>query len=174
MAGEFVSIDLSSLPNARKLVESISEFDRQALLESLGALIDSQTRRRIQYEQTAPDGTPWPAWSPLYAATRHGNQSLLSSSGHLVDSLQHLVDGDSVLVGSPLVYARIHNRGGIIKPKKGKSLKFRIGGQFVTVKQVTIPRREYLGISDENAEDINADVIGFFQSLIDGYPSDPA
>ncbi|MBU2713731.1 phage virion morphogenesis protein [Zooshikella sp. WH53] len=68
---------------------------RHELLDTLGATVESQTRRRIEEEQTAPDGSPWPTWSSGYAATRHGNQSLLQNEGHLVDSLHSSVWGDN-------------------------------------------------------------------------------
>ena len=44
-----------------------------------------------------------------------------------------------------VVYAAIHEFGGIIKPKHGNYLKFKIGDQWKTVKQVVIPPRSYLG-----------------------------
>jgi len=42
------------------------------------------------------------------------------------------------------VYALIHELGGVVKPKNAKALAFEIDGEFVTVKQVTIPARPYL------------------------------
>ncbi len=41
-------------------------------------------------------------------------------------------------------YALIHELGGRIEPVKGKFLKFRVDGNFVSVKSVTIPARPYL------------------------------
>lgn len=43
-----------------------------------------------------------------------------------------------VTVGTNLVYARIHDLGGDIEPKKGKYLRFKIGGRWVSVKHVRI------------------------------------
>lgn len=44
-----------------------------------------------------------------------------------------------------VVYARIHELGGVIKPKRAKALSFRLDdGTFAVVKQVTIPARPYL------------------------------
>jgi phage gpG-like protein len=43
-----------------------------------------------------------------------------------------------------VVYAGIHEYGGVIKPKKGKYLKFKINGGWVSVKQVVIPKRPML------------------------------
>jgi len=43
-----------------------------------------------------------------------------------------------------LPYARIHEYGGIIRPKKGKFLKFTIGDRTIFAKQVKIPERSYM------------------------------
>lgn len=44
-----------------------------------------------------------------------------------------------------VVYARIHELGGVIKPKNAKALRFRLDdGTFAVVKQVKIPARPYL------------------------------
>jgi phage gpG-like protein len=44
-----------------------------------------------------------------------------------------------------VVYARIHELGGTIKPKTAKALRFRLDdGTFVVVQQVTMPARPYL------------------------------
>lgn len=58
-------------------------------------------------------------------------------------------------LGSNVVYARIHELGGLIRPKSGKYLRFPIEGQWVTVRQVRIPPRPYLEPSiDESLDDI--------------------
>lgn len=54
-------------------------------------------------------------------------------------------------VGSPVVYAAIHNEGGIIKPKNAKYLTFRINGKWISTKQVTMPKRPWL---DNSVEDV--------------------
>jgi len=47
---------------------------------------------------------------------------------------------DKISIGSNLVYARIQDQGGVIKPKRKKYLRFKIGGQWRTVKKVTIKK----------------------------------
>lgn len=48
------------------------------------------------------------------------------------------------LVGTNVIYARIHEVGGVIKPTAGKYLRFKTpDGSWHTVKQVTIPARPY-------------------------------
>lgn len=112
--------------------------DPEPLLDRVGALLDSQAQRRIAEEKASPDGEQWPDWSDDYAATRHGGHSLLMNEGDLVQSIQHLVDGYTLEHGSNLVYARTHQEG---DPSRN------------------IPQREFLGISDDNAREID-EVIG--------------
>lgn len=53
----------------------------------------------------------------------------------------------SVLVNqsSPArVYARIHNVGGVIRARNAPYLKFKIGNQWIQVKQVRIRRKSYM------------------------------
>ena len=56
-----------------------------------------------------------------------------------------VVSDKLVVVGSNLEYARIHDEGGIIYPKKSKYLRFKIGGQWVTVSKVKIPKYRGVG-----------------------------
>jgi len=47
-------------------------------------------------------------------------------------------------VGSNVVYAAIHEFGGTISAKSGDRLRFQIGGEWVSVSSVLIPKREYI------------------------------
>jgi len=47
-------------------------------------------------------------------------------------------------IGPSVIYGRIHEFGGIIKPVKAKALAFEVGGQLVFAQSVTIPKRPYL------------------------------
>lgn len=122
--------------------------DTRPLLEALAAEVESQTRRRIEEEKTAPDGTPWPEWSDAYAATRHGGQSLLRGEGGLLDSIQSAVLPDLAETGSNLVYAALQQFGG--EP---------VG--------IDVEAREYLGISAENAQELDAILDAHFDGLVE-------
>lgn len=127
-------------------IDALAGFDRGLFLADMGGHIETQTRRRIQSEKTAPDGTPW---KPNAEGT-----SILDRGGYLLDSLAWIVQGSSVQVGSNRPYAAIHQYGGTIRPKNKNMLQFRVGGRFVTVDQVNMPARPYLGISDANAREL--------------------
>lgn len=47
-------------------------------------------------------------------------------------------------VGTNVIYAKIHEYGGIIRPKTKKALKFQIGGSWVITKKVVMPKRSFL------------------------------
>lgn len=106
------------------------------LLDALGAEVASQAQRRIREEKAAPDGTPWVPWSARHAATRHGGHGLLMGEGDLDDSIQHFLSGpETVVIGSPLVYAATHQFG-----DEGRG----------------IPARPFLGYSAGNERDLDA------------------
>ena len=139
MAGTALGISLES-DSIQQLQARLARLAGLAsgntLLTALGAEIESQTRRRIADEKTTPAGADWPDWSEGYAATRHSGHSLLQSGGELLGSIQQLVSGDTVEVGSNLIYAALHQHGG--EP---------VG--------IDVPAREWLGLSGDNLADLH-------------------
>ncbi|GBF34140.1 hypothetical protein DCCM_3252 [Desulfocucumis palustris] len=82
---------------------------------------------------------------------KHGSK-LLQQSGDLRKSIViGKITRESAEVGSPLVYARIHALGGVIRPKTKRSLLIPLGsGKYLRVTKVTIPARNYLELQDED------------------------
>ncbi|MFT4162855.1 phage virion morphogenesis protein [Shinella sp.] len=140
----------TGLQEALLKIDGIANAPTGELMEGIGRLVQGQTRRRITDEKTAPDGSAW-------KANRAGT-SILYASGALADSIDYVASTGSVIVGSGLVYARIHQEGGVIKPKNGSALKFWwVSGGFVNfaiVASVTMPRRQHLGLSADNQNEI--------------------
>jgi len=92
---------------------------------------------------------------------KHGEIGV--KSGHLRRSVHSKVqdEGDKIIgmLYSNVVYARIHELGGTIRPRTKKYLRFKVNGKWVSKKEVTIPARPYLRPSiEENVERIK-DVI---------------
>lgn len=136
----------TGLDEAILKIDGIANAPMHELAEGIGRLVQGQTRRRIETEKTAPDGTPWKEnWA---------GSSILYASGDLSRSIDYEASPDSIMVGSGLVYARIHQEGGVIKPKNAKALAFAIGGGFRLVQSVTMPQRQYLGLSPDNSDEI--------------------
>lgn len=118
--------------------------DKRELLTLCGEVLIDGTLQRFRDEE-APDGTKW-------APTRRGGKILTDSAG-LQRSIDSAVTSDSVYVGTNKVYAAPHQFGAVIKPKSGKTLKFKTAdGNWVSVKQVTIKKRAFLGISKKDKE----------------------
>lgn len=124
------------------------------LLRAIGVGLVETTQARFE-TATAPDGGPWTALNPAYAATKKGLGILRESAmrGGLQASITYAVAGDSVAIGSGKIYAGVHQFGATIRPKRGAFLRFRLGAGYATVRSVTIPARPYLGIgrADEEA-----------------------
>ena len=138
-AGLEISINSTGLERLNRRISRLAADlrDFRPLLENLGAEVESQTRRRISEEKASPEGAPWKPWTARYAATRHSGHSLLESQGDLLDSIQFLVEGDRVEIGTNLIYGAIHQFG---------------GGEV----GINIPPRPYLGVSPENTDDLEA------------------
>ena len=129
----------------------------QALMESIGDALVSGTLKRFDAEED-PQGRKW---EPSGRASEEGGQTL-TSKGRLRDSIDRVATPDKVMVGSNLAYARIHQEGGIITPKNAKKLVFTgCGGKKVAVDKVSIPARPYLGVSEEDMDDVKTAMTKF-------------
>ena len=88
-------------------------------------------------------------------------------SGHLRRSIKSGASANKGWIGSDTIYSAIHEFGGTIKPKGSGYLKFKIGNQFVSVKEVVIPARPYLRPSiAENYNKIEDIIFGQIQREI--------
>lgn len=147
MSGIAIGVEVQGIDAVTTRLSRLSSLDRALVLEALGATVESQTRRRLTSEKTAPDGA---AWKPNRAGT-----SILVRSGHLLASVHYRVGGSEVRIGSGLVYAAIHQLGGTIVPRKARKLVFPgAGGGMVFADRVVIPARPYLGVSNANSLEI--------------------
>lgn len=141
-----------AMANAAKKLAS-----KKLLMASIGETLVSSTIKRFTTE-TAPDGK---AWQPSERAMSQGGQTL-SDTGLLKRSIEYAATPTKVMVGSNKEYARIHQKGGIIKPKNGKALKFKgRDGKNVFVKQVKIPARPFIGISEEDKKEVRETIHDF-------------
>lgn len=163
MAGASFKMDMGKVLNwADK--EITGEQQQRRLAIDIGEMLVSSTQQRFE-DQQAPDGS---SWKPSMRVKEMGGVTLTSTS-ELKNSIGYMASSEGVSVGSNKVYAAIHQLGGEIKGKKGK-LKFRLpNGQFVQVDKVTVPQREFLGISDEDKEEA-AELIKSYMLTAVGQP----
>ena len=73
-----------------------------------------------------------------------GKSGLHVITGTLHRSITTEVKGFIARIGTNLKYARIHELGGIIRPKSAKALHFTVGGRHRQAQVVHIPARPYL------------------------------
>jgi len=153
-------ITIDQLPGV--LDRAANQFgDLRPLMESVGTSLVATTTRRLE-RGVAPDGTRWPKkWS--------GTPSFLSKDGTLKSSIGHRVEGDTLHIGSPVKYARIHQEGGTIRPRTARFLVFKgADGRTVFAKKVKIPCRQWLpsertGLPADEKRIIKATVKDFLQ-----------
>lgn len=154
-----IVVDLRDLDVTVAAMARLAHIDPSDLMTAVGAIGESQTRRRITDEKTAPDGT---SWQP----NRAGTSILLQTGEHLLGSVAFVSSGSEVEWGASWEYAHVHQDGMVIKPKAAKALHFTVGGKEITAKQVTIPARPFVGLSDDNREEISDIVSDWFRSLL--------
>ena len=87
---------------------------------------------------------------PKWLGLKYRAGKPLSDSGRLKDSFSTLSDNDTALVGTNIVYAAIHNFGGMA----GRNRKVRI------------PQREFLTLTDDDKQALMDDVQDYFSDLI--------
>ena len=152
----FESRDLNALASALK---ELSKWPSPELLDDFGRAGESATRKRIHEGGPAPDGEDWPKRHSL----NESGKTLLNDHGDLFQSIEHdLVDDDTVIWGSNIEYARIHQLGGTIVPRHATALVFKTGKgkkkRTVVAYAVVMPPRPYLGFGYDERQGID-DVI---------------
>jgi phage gpG-like protein len=131
-------------------------FDFTGLHKEVGEYVLDATKERFR-KGVAPDGT---GWKQSRRAKESGGKTMMDTR-RLYNSLTYRASIESVEVGTNVKYAKVHQPEDpnqdetVITPKKAKVLKFKISGRWVSKKEVRIPRRDILGINDDDVAEIN-------------------
>lgn len=110
---------------------------------------ENSTQLRFD-NQISPDGKRW-------KPSHRGVNTLKGEGHHLFDSIVSDSGEDHSEWGADtsVIYAAIHQFGGVIRPKNKPYLTFKLpDGSFRRVKQVTIPARPFIGINQQDEENI--------------------
>lgn len=158
MSGVTIRVSLVGIDSVDAVLARLNPFQADTLLESLARLIREQTRDRLIAGGPAPDGAAW-------APNKEGRTPILHRTGALARSIDYAVSGMQAIVGSGLVYARIHQDGGVIRPKSASRLAFRVGGKLVFAGSVTMPARPYLGLSGDDRSELTQAAVGYIRRL---------
>lgn len=120
------------------------------LLQRIAMVGESTTRARFADEE-GPDGEKW---VESLRKQLHGGKTL-TKDGHLGDSITADSSATDARWGSNRIYAAIHQFGGVIKAKTSKGLAFTLAnGDGVITQSVTMPARRFLGLNDDDKDDI--------------------
>lgn len=132
------------------------------IFEALGQYGESSTRLRFK-KGIGPDGA---RWKPSARVQAGGGQTLVmkGQQGGLLGSFTHRADDSSAEWGTNKVYGAIHQQGGEIVPRSAKSLRFQVGGRWISTKRVVMPARPYLGVNAEDGREMQALVIDVVKS----------
>lgn len=111
--------------------------------------------------RTGADGRPPSA--PHRRAARRSSSPRSSATPSTAKS-----DTSGFALGTNVKYAATHQfgeSGRTIRARKKKALRFQVGGKWVTKKQVhiTIPARPFLGLSEDDMQEMKATVEEFIQ-----------
>jgi phage gpG-like protein len=154
-----VAIQLVGLDAALARLEALGRIEFDELLDGLARMGQQQTQRRIESEKTSPEGAAWPL-------TRDGRKALFVTGTHLYRSIDHAASASEARWGTGWIGAKVHQFGAVIRPKDAKALSFTVGGKRVVAKKVTIPARPYLGVSEQNARDLEAAAMTFIERVV--------
>jgi len=114
-------------------------------MRGIGEIVRTSVERNF-----AASGRP-EKWKPSGRVKKEGGQTL-SDTGILRRSFTVRAYPDRAEVGTNVKYAAIHQLGGVITAKNKPYLRFKIGGQFISKKSVTMPARPFLMVQDEDWE----------------------
>jgi len=158
MSDDIISLNISISSNeAIKRLDDLQKTIRgREIMKRVGDFVVEKSKDRIFYrENKAPDGS---AWESLAASTikhkiaaKKDHQGMLMHEGDLWKRIVHQnVTEDSVTIGSSMLYARIHQKGGMA----GRGRKVRI------------PARPYLGLTEDQKKLLEEKVTLWIKKLI--------
>lgn len=140
-AGVAVELGTPELAALAQHLRRASRADRRRLMAGLAAAGESAARGRVTAGGPDPDGRPWRPRHPLSTSRR----PLLNREGGLHDSIEADSSESAARWGTNLVYARIHQLGGVVLPRRRKVLAFLRGENPIFARRAVIPARPFLG-----------------------------
>lgn len=142
-------------------IRSFSEIDKKGINAALAEGVRESTLERFRQSKD-PGGK---RWRTSIRVASEGGKTLIQSA-QLRNSINSKSDATGFAVGTNVKHAATHQfgePGRTIRARKKKALRFHVGGQWVSKKQVRIriPARPFLGLSDEDMQEIKATVEEF-------------
>ncbi|MEM7507630.1 MAG: phage virion morphogenesis protein [Pseudomonadota bacterium] len=164
---------VQGMRQARRVFRRLAKLgeDPSELLDAFGQTLVESAVRRLSQTNVGPDGEKW---EPSERATRTGGKIQFDTGmAGLAGSIVHRTLPDAVEVGSPLIYAAQRQFGGTIRAKPGSVLAFpgtattgNAGPTTIFATEVTQPARPYLGISDDDADELASLALDFIEDIL--------
>ena len=136
-----------------KRLGRIAGVDKAGINNTIAEGLRTSTIERFQAEKSPEEKK----WKQSIRAREEGGKTLTKSTA-LRSSIRSEASADGLAIGTNDIRAATHQFGDtrIIKAKRKKALRFRINGRWVSKKEVkvTIPARPFLGVSEEDEEEI--------------------
>lgn len=143
-----VELDTSEIGALAARLRRLDEAQTTDLLGRLGGELVDGARYRIRISEASPEGVRYPALSPRHARRTADPTDFLQDGGGLLRSLQALVAGDEAVdVGSPLPSAAAQQFGS---------------------RRRRIPARAYLGIGEDEADELELISATFLDAALRG------
>ena len=142
-------------------IRSFSEIDRRSINAALAQGVRESTLERFR-QGKSPDGR---RGKSSKRAILEGGKTLVKTA-QLRNSIHARSDASGFAVGTNAKHAATHQfgePGRIIRARRKKVLRFQYNGKWVSKKQVRvkIPARPFLGLSDEDMQEMKATVEDF-------------
>ena len=142
-------------------MKQFSELDKRQVTASMAEAMRTSTLDRFRNEK-APNGQRWKR--SIRASTEGGKT--LTNTARMKNSIHSQSDASGFAVGTNAKHAATHQfgePGRTIRARRKKVLRFQYNGKWVSKKQVCvkIPARPFLGLSDEDMQEMKATVEDF-------------
>ncbi len=146
-----IEIRIDDADIERALKKLADAGDMAPALKEIGEHLVESTKERFG-DQTAPDGKKWAANKPSTLARKGNRPPLTGETGLLADTINYQLDGDTLLVGSPMEYAAMQQFG-------GEKTEFpNLWGD--------IPARPFLGLSDADRDEIQTIIRDHYEKTL--------
>jgi len=176
-----VSITINGSDAINKKLRDLGSGNFAGLYARIGEVVKQQVDQRFD-KQVDPSGAPWAPRKELGGLSSSGKANrILQKTNRLRLSIQYQAQSDAVLVGTNVVYAPIHQFGGVVNvaitPKMRKYFwakyyenqnpKYKY--MALTKKtsfRIQIPARAFLGINDQDKKEINQVIEDYIRERI--------
>lgn len=140
----------------------LGNLETRGILNSIAEELRTSTVERFM-EERSPEGETWKA---SIRAQEEGGKTLTKTT-QLKNSIRSEVGEGGLAVGTNDIRAATHQFGDerTIRAKNKKYLTFRIGGQWKRAAsvRVSIPPRPFLGVSEQDEQDIKETLEEIFE-----------